>query len=155
MADDFSSNRPHPPYAAVDPNQRVSHGRFDDAPPPRSKLPWILGCLGASIVLGVLLCCGAIWGMMSFGMNTVAQDIRIQLRDHPTIKEHIGEIESIEVDFSASLAHPDDETFVYTVDGSKGDGELTVKSITHFDDSEEIISAQLRTDAGETYDLEL
>lgn len=148
MAHDPYFNRPQPP-------QMPQHPRFDDRPQSSSKLPWILGILGGVVVLGLLVCCGGFYALMNVGMNVVAEDIRMQLRDHPTIQEHVGEIQSIDVAFGASMAHDDDETFVYEVKGSKGNGELTVKSITHFDETEEIVSATLRTDDGETFELEL
>ncbi|QEG41953.1 Coa1/Tim21 domain-containing protein [Roseimaritima ulvae] len=148
MSHDPYFNRPQPP-------QMPQHPRFDDRPQGGSKLPWILGAIGGVVLLGVLVCCGGGYALVNLGMNVVAEDIRMQLRDHPTVREHIGEIESIDTAFGASLAHEDDDTFVYNVSGDKGDGELTVKSVTGGDGMEDIVSATLRTDDGETYELDL
>jgi len=107
------------------------------------------------VLLCVLMCCGGGYALIGFGMNVVAEDIRMQLRDHPTIQEHIGEMESLDVNFTASMAHPDDDTFIYEASGSKGKGELTVQSITLDDDSEDIRAATLRLPDGQTFELDL
>jgi len=80
------------------------------------------------VLLCVLMCCGGGYALIGFGMNVVAEDIRMQLRDHPTIQEHIGEMESLDVNFTASMAHPDDDTFIYEASGSKAKGNRPCKA---------------------------
>ena len=88
-------------------------------------------------------------------MNVVSADIERQLRDNPQMQENIGEISSLKADFVKSSAEDDMDTFVYDVKGSKGEGELTVKSVTNSDGNEDIVSAQLRMSDGRTIELVL
>lgn len=44
----------------------------------------------------------------------LAADIEMQVRDHPVIQEHIGEIEELEVDFVRSAALEDPDTSFMT-----------------------------------------
>lgn len=86
----------------------------------------------------------------------LAADIEMQVRDHPVIQEHIGEIEELEVDFVRSAALEDPDTFIYDIRGNRGSGELTVKSVANWDDDvEQIVGASLRLENGEVIDLEL
>ena len=57
------------------------------------------------------------------------------------------------MDWSRSFAHEDDETFIYQVQGTKGEGRVTVKQITGDDGNEVILSAELWLPSGETFDL--
>lgn len=120
-------------------------------PQPRStgKAMWIV--LGVVLVLtigGAAVCCGGVTLLGRWGLDMVGEDIAGQLRDDPIIQEEIGEIEEINVDLIASGVHTDQETFVYDVDGTKGSGQLTVKSVTTDDGGEQIIGASLRTADG-------
>ena len=120
-------------------------------PQPRSsnKSLWIvLGVVLALAIGGAVVCCGGVVLLGRWGLDMVGQDIAGQLRDDPIIQEEIGEIEEISVDLIASGVHTDQETFIYDVEGTKGSGQLTVKSVTTDDGGEEIITASLRTADG-------
>ncbi len=82
------------------------------------------------------------------GMNIVTAEIGDLLRDNPKFREHIGELQEINVDYIASAAKDDDETFVYNVKGDKGAGVVTVKHVTGDDGNEEIVEASLRLKDG-------
>lgn len=131
---------------------------FRDAPPQRSgaanPLKWI-AIIGGIALLCFALCCGAGVLFVNFGMSVVSADIERQLRDHPQIQERIGEIDSLGVNWTHSLAHEDENTFVYDIEGPKGKGQVTVESISRDDGSEEIISAELRLSSGEVVPLSL
>jgi hypothetical protein len=86
-------------------------------------------------------------------LQIVTTEIEDQLSDNPVMREHIGDIESFEMDWSRSFADEDDDTFIYQVRGSKGEGRVTVQHITNDAGDEEILSAQLRLPSGETFDL--
>ena len=122
--------------------------------PPQSgsMLKWIL-IIGGVGLLSVAVCCGGGYLLVGFGMNIVEADLERQLRDHPRIREALGEIESFETNWAASMAIEDDDTFVYDVVGTIARGEITVDS-TSTDDSEEINWAELRLTSGETIELE-
>ena len=52
---------------------------------------WI--ALAGIVVALPLLCCGGIALIGYFGLDVLAADIEMQLRDHPVVQEHIGQIE--------------------------------------------------------------
>ena len=104
---------------------------------------WVL--LGGGGLLVVLLCCGGGVALLMFTRDFMQAEVKDQLRDNPKLREHIGELESVELDFSGTVAADDDETFRYNVRGSKGSGELTV--IESPDDST-IVEATLRLKDG-------
>jgi hypothetical protein len=122
---------PPPPYG------------FPPPPPPRKskRLVWILLGVGGLVIV---LICGGVIGLAYFGFNIIEKEIRNQVRDNPVLIQHIGSVESLEVDLTESAALKDDDTFVYHVKGSKGTGVLTVKHITNDAGDEEIEWAELR-----------
>ena len=118
----------------------------------RSSIVLILGILfGSGFV--VLLCCGGFGGLMVFGFNVIAKEVELQLRDNAALVEHIGEIEEFDIDWMASMAHPEDDVFVFEVTGTKGSGEITAKSVTMPDGNESVEWATLRLPTGETIEL--
>ena len=92
-------------------------------------------------------------GLVYFGFGVLSTEIANELRDNPALREHIGEIQSFDVNFVASAAEEDENVYVYDVVGDKGSGTVTVKSLTDSDGSEEIIWARLRTSDGTTVEL--
>jgi hypothetical protein len=86
-------------------------------------------------------------------MQIITTDIEDQLADNPILREQVGEIESFEMDWTRTFADEDDDTYVYRVRGSDGEGRITVKHITNEDGGEQILSAELRMSSGETFDL--
>ena len=116
------------------------------------------GCWWAALVLGcsgmLVLCCGGGAGVVYFGMGIMAEEIKILVRDDPVLREHLGEVQRFETDWMASAAEPDDDTYVYQVQGTKGSGELRVKSITDDEGDEQVISAKLRLKDGTEVQLD-
>lgn len=105
----------------------------------------LAGC-GFLIVAG---CCGfAFWG---WGLFT--DQAKDALNANPVIQEHIGNIESIETDFTATGNAEGDDVFVFRIKGPKGSGVVTAEFISTGADSEEVRSGTLELDSGETYDL--
>ena len=117
-----------------------------------STLKWVAIICGIAVV-GVFLCCGGGLLLMNVGAGVIAADIERQLRDHPQIRESLGELESVEVNWGHTIALGDDNSVVYDVKGSIGSGEITVNSITGDDGNEEIIWATLRLSNGEEIEL--
>jgi hypothetical protein len=118
-------------------------------PPKSSSAGWLLAIGGGGILLLVLLCCGGGYGGFVLVANVLSAEIKEMLRDNPTLREHVGELESVELDFFGSMAIDDDDTFRYRVKGSKASGELTVKQHTDDDGDEVIEEASLRLPGGE------
>ena len=120
--------------------------------PPKSSSTWLWILLALGGVL--FLSCGAcVVGVAMFGMNIVAEEVAGQVRDNPKFREHIGELESLNVDWVATSANDDDETFVYKAKGNKGSGVLTVKQETDDDGNEVIREASLRLKSGTTVQI--
>jgi hypothetical protein len=119
---------------------------------PRSRRRfWIF--VGVGVLLLVVLCCAGVIGLGFYGFNLIETEVRDLVRDDPVIVEHIGEIETFDVDFNASGDIKDDDTFVYQVKGTKGSGVLTVRHITDDKGDEVIQSAELRLPDGRVLKL--
>jgi hypothetical protein len=125
---------------------------YPPAAPRKSgkRLGWIIAGVGG---LSILLCCGGIAGLAYFGMGLVATEVRNLVREHPVVVEHIGEIQTIKLNFTETGAADDADTFVYDLTGTKGRGVLTAKHVTNAAGDEELVSGTLRLPNGEEYDL--
>src|SRR5262245_4973503 len=110
---------PHSPYIPP-PNDPYAPRKASGA----CTALWVL--LGGGGLLVVLLCCGGGAALLFFTRDFMQAEVKNQLRDNPKLREHLGELESVELDFSGTVAVDDDQTFRYNVRGSKGSGELTV-----------------------------
>ena len=104
---------------------------------------WLV--LGGGGIFMVLLCCGGGVGLFAMVRSYMNAEVKSQLRDNPKLREHVGELETVELDFAGSMAEDDDNTFRYNVRGSKGRGELTV---VESDEDETIVEATLRLPDG-------
>ncbi len=91
--------------------------------------------------------------LVGFGFQIVTTEIEDQLSGNPILQEHVGQVQSFEMDWSRSFADEDYDTFIYRVRGTKGEGRVTVKHITGDDGNEVILAAELRLPDGETIDL--
>ena len=116
-------------------------------PKPSSPKLWLWLLLGFGGLAG-LCCCGGSIGVVMFGMNVVTAEVADQLRDNPKFREHIGELQEMNVDWAASAAKDEEDTFIYTVKGDKGSGTITVQQITDDDGNEQIVEASLRLSDG-------
>lgn len=106
----------------------------------------------AAVVLGggTLVCCG---GFVYFGLNIMSAEVETELRDNARLREHIGELQELTMNFTRSLANDEDDIFVYNVRGTLGSGELTVHHITGDDGRELVVAASLRLSDGRTIEL--
>jgi hypothetical protein len=139
MSFDPRPNLPPSPYAA---------GPLSDPYAPRrgsggSTLLWLV--LGGGGLTLILLCCGGGMAVLLFTRSVMVAEVKDQLRDNPKLREHIGELEEVELDFAGSIAEDDDNTFRYNVRGSKASGELTV---IEANEDETIVEAKLRLKDG-------
>ncbi|MHC4959907.1 MAG: hypothetical protein ACYTGN_16200 [Planctomycetota bacterium] len=105
----------------------------------------ILG-LVIAIVVGVV-------ALGSWGLDVIAEQVKLDIQDHPLILEHIGSIETIELDFTASAAQDDENAFVFNLKGSKGNGLLIAELETTDADTEKVVAATLRVASGKVIDL--
>jgi len=138
-----------------DPNQQPMQPFRPGMPPPaRPKpqlggmSPWLWLLAGGGLMLMLCLGGGVVVAVMGLGANIMEEEVSDQLRDNPKLREHIGEIQSFEVNTAGSMLEPDGDTFRYRVQGSTGSGELTVRHITGKDSKEVVEDARLRLSDG-------
>ena len=115
------------------------------APRPSSGNSLLFWILGSGALLAVLVCCGGGVALLAFTKSFIQTEVKEQLRDNAKLREHIGELETVELDFAGTMAEDDDNTFRYNVKGSKASGELTA---IESPDDETIIEAHLRLKGG-------
>ncbi len=126
-----------------------------NTPPPRksgSGMIW-LAVIGGIFSLCILFCCGGGALFTRYGLTVVTEQVKVQLRDQPEIRQHLGEIREMDINFISSGAQQSDDTFVYDVVGTKGEGELIVTSVSTLDGDEIIESATLRLSTGEKIEI--
>ncbi len=110
--------------------------------------------LGVVGVVGAIACCGGGMWMANYGMDLVTEQIQAQLDGHPQIQQHIGQVQSFEVDMEASEEIEDVDTFAYNISGSKGAGTLTIKSESVDADTEKIEAATLTMSDGTVIEID-
>lgn len=113
--------------------QSDGFGPNPNDPPPRSSsgsssaLKWVLGIL-AGLGLLTVLCCGGCVLVMKFGLDQVGVQVTEQIKDDPVIVEHIGNVESVNVDMFGTPQYQqetgDSDVMVFTINGDKGSGVL-------------------------------
>lgn len=119
---------------------------YNSQPKSSSKL-WLWILLGIGGLAG-LCCCGGFLSLAMFGLNIATEEVADELRDNPKFREHIGELQTLNIDWTKSTAQDDAEVYVYDAKGNKGSGVVTVKHITDDDGNEKIIKASLRLPDG-------
>lgn len=130
---------------------------YEENPRRRRKSPStstvviiVLAVIGGG---GILVCCGGMGALFYFGAHVVAKEVELELRDNPVLIQHIGEIEDLRMDWTATAAHPDQDVLVFTVRGTKGQGEVIVNTVTQFDENNQVQWATLRLPDGEEIPL--
>lgn len=91
----------------------------------------LIGC-GIAGILGLVLCCGGGVFLAQFGVSALADQIEGQIASDPAIVEHIGDIESFEVNWSATIEEAQktgdqDSGLIFEIKGSEGSGQFLVK----------------------------
>ena len=70
--------------------------------------------------------------MAKFGVSALGDQIALQIADNPAIVEHIGDIESLEVNWSATIEESQktgdqNSGLIFEIKGSEGSGQLRIK----------------------------
>ena len=114
-----------------DPFQNPNAVGYEQAPPKKGK-GCLIGCLLIGLV-GLLVCCGGGYFLFSAGMSISGEALTAQIQDDPSIREHIGEIESASFSFSGTMeeaqsaqAEGGQPGAVFEIEGSKGSGRLII-----------------------------
>lgn len=89
---------------------------------------WVLGTVGVLVVLGALVCCGGGYFVWQFGSEAVAQAMIEDLQGNPVIEEHIGEIQSAEMNLRATAEEQETtpNSMTFNIQGPKGEGKVVV-----------------------------
>ena len=82
--------------------------------------------------MGLFVCCGGGVLLVQFGVGTLGDQLERQVASNPAIVEHIGDIESFEVNWSATIEEAQktgeqDAGLIFEIKGSQGSGQLLVK----------------------------
>jgi len=88
--------------------------------------PWFRWTLIGVTLTGFLLCGGVTNWIMHAVMDADADRWVQQFRQHPTVVKQLGSIERGGYSFTGTLRATEEETVVFFVEGSKGQGELVV-----------------------------
>ena len=130
---------------AVDP-----HAPDDRKAKKRRNCLLLVGAAALLLMFG----CGGIAALMGVGFNSIRREVALDLHDHPQIREHIGEMDSFELDLGGSFEVVDSGSFVYAISGSKGRGLIQVWSEANARGVEEVVAAELEMDDGRLIQLE-
>ncbi|WP_372725529.1 hypothetical protein [Novipirellula sp.] len=120
------SMSPNDPFE-TNPNSRFAG---QQPPPPQSNTwKWVIGIILGVCVVGGLVCCGGAYFMFRMGQGMMADMITQEVAANPVIQEHIGEIQSAELNLAATGEAGQNEpgTLAFDIVGSKGSGVLEIK----------------------------
>lgn len=129
---------------------------FHTARPPKESKRKRNLLLAFAVGLGmgaVFLCCGGGVLLVNVGTGMLASEIQQLLADNPLVQEHLGEIQSFEMDFTDSLNEGDEDTYVYEAVGTKGSGHFVVEHVTDDAGDEELVHATLKMSGGLTVNV--
>lgn len=82
-----------------------------------------------------------------------SEEVKIQLNSIPLIQDHIGEINSIEIDLSETGLLDNPDTFVFQIEGNKSNGVTYINLKTDTEIGQKIISGTLYLPSGESFKL--
>lgn len=112
---------------------------------------WIVGC---GCLAMMVLCCGICSGLAYFGLDQLQAEVQTELQNNPVVKEHIGEIQKVEMQWVETFENGDDDVYVMRLIGEKASGKVTVKlKDVGIDEHEEIESGTLVLDNGDEFEL--
>lgn len=129
-------------------------------PPPRARqegsdrrvgLYVLFGCGGAALLALLILLAG--FGLIRFGFAFMAEQVKTDLRGNAVIVEHLGRLDSLEVDFMGSVLAPGADDFVFRARGTKGTGVVRATCVTVDADTEKVTAGTLQLESGEMVDL--
>ncbi|QDT06820.1 hypothetical protein K227x_52410 [Rubripirellula lacrimiformis] len=152
------SMSPENPFDANPNAPGNSGGVYPDSPPKKSKAKfWLMGC-GILGFVGLLVCCGGPLLMTQFGLSMLAGEFQKQLDGNPVIVEHIGEIESLSMNWSETIARAQNaeggsEELAFEISGTKGSGVVMIQQ-DQSGDGTGMQSATLVMEDGTRYPIE-
>ncbi|MSR60616.1 MAG: hypothetical protein EXS05_23750 [Planctomycetaceae bacterium] len=112
--------------------------------------PRTLLLLGLGLLICCVACCG---GLAMFGLNTQTEEVRQKLESDRQFSEHVGQINAFQIELIASFSIDDEDVYIYSVEGTKWSGRITVKHVTGDDDLEHIVWVRFTLPSGEQIEL--
>lgn len=146
--DDFDDDPPRRRRRRPEPRERPQRSRRQSSSTGKTLL--VIGAVCGTVLL---LCGGGGVAIVIFGTRVLADEIQTELSKNALFNQHVGEVQSFSLNWTGTSDEPEDDVYVYDVVGSNGSGQVTVKSVTMEDDSENIEWARLKLDSGQTIDL--
>lgn len=141
----------------------------DGPPQSSSKKGCLIGC-GIVGLLGLLVCCGgvAFFGIKGPGMlasvvdAAVAEELRSQLPSDPNVQQHIGEIKTLNFDFTKTIENAqkaseagEETSMAFRIEGSNGSGVVLIVQDPSGPNGAGIKSGKLIMDDGSEYPLDM
>lgn len=111
---------------------------------------WALVITIIVMVLGGIGCCG---GLFYFGLNVFNEEVKAQVVDNPVLKEQLGDLETMTVNFIKTGEANNEDVIVYDVKGSKATGTLSVEHTSNDAGDIVVVSATLTLSNGQTFEL--
>lgn len=108
--------------------------------------------LGVTLV-AVLVCGGVLYIGRWWMHDEFPGQVRADIAANAVIIEHVGAIEELTLDISASSAEPGEDVFVFNIRGSKGRGRLRAEVVSRTSTDEEVVSAELLLESGSKHQL--
>lgn len=127
-------------------NEPVGPGAQPPPPPPKKSgwVKWVLIGCGTLGFIGLLCCGGAVlvpYMIFQKVKSEIGERAFAGVRDHPTIKEHLGEVKKIEPRFNGFHAEKrngrDTFTFAADITGEKGNGVVEMSIDTRKEEGQE------------------
>lgn len=127
-------------------------GGFPPEPKKRSGCGCVLMVLAAVAVVGLVICLGCA-GFTYWGVQQAFTQMKAELAKNEVVQEHIGDIESTEIDWSGAMQPQPggEQVFRMKVKGTKSDGTILMKTSPGSDEPEFL----LEMPSGETFPLEV
>ena len=132
----------------------------DESFSPRAREPekssstcLILGMVFGGVGAAVLLCGGCCVGLVFVGLNQIGSEVQADLAGNEVLQEHIGNIQTFEMDKWQSIEHANEDVYIFHVTGPNGSGTLEAECIADDEGTYRVHSGELKLDSGETYDL--
>jgi hypothetical protein len=106
---------------------------------------------------GFVLLCGGCCGVgIYFSFGEITRQSRADLVDNSVIQEHIGDIQSFEMDWMATLQASSDgqeNTFVFDIKGDKASGTVVVELPSDDSGQFHVASGELTLESGDVHQL--
>ena len=136
------------------PNNPKAVGSMPPAPPKSNALWWILGILAFLAIGGALLCCGGGYFAYQFSSEMAGGVVKDAVAADPAIVEHIGTIENVGINLTATSNAGGGNKGVFDVSGDKGTGQLEVV-MNNTPGGQQVESCVLVLPNGERHDVQV